>query len=149
MVCRPEEDQRIELGLLGSERRDHFIKQSEHRGVTPKVVDVDQCGGAIKGAHRCESKIVGAIIVLSELVGRGNQCTKRATPLHTVIRRTDRKAIFVPCELTAAPVSLVLDESSRLLNDLNLEWFRHDDCPLRRAVDLTLKGTTRGLSWFP
>jgi hypothetical protein len=60
-------------------------------------------------------------MIAGDLVGRGNQSPKRATPLNAVIRRTDRKAILVSCEHTTAPVALVLNQSTRLFNDLELE----------------------------
>ena len=96
---------------------------------------------------------MGVLIVVGDLVGRGNQSAKRATPLHVVIGRTDRKAVLVPCELTAAPMALVLDESARLLDNLNLEWFLRvrqlagpavRRCPA--ACDTAVRGTARGLS---
>jgi hypothetical protein len=100
---------------------DHLVEQSEHRGVTPQVVDVDQGGGAVQGPHSLESKIVGVIKIVGHSVGRGNQCPKCATPLCAPIRRRDRKAISVSCELTTAPAPLILNKSARLLDNLDLE----------------------------
>jgi hypothetical protein len=41
---------------------------------TPHVVDVDECGAAVKWSHGFDGKIVGSTVVIGDLVSRHNQC---------------------------------------------------------------------------
>jgi len=42
--------------------------------MTPHVVDVDECGAAVKWSHGFDGKIVGSTVVIGDLVSRHNQC---------------------------------------------------------------------------
>ncbi len=42
--------------------------------MTPRVIDVHECGSAVTRAHGFVSKLVGSIEVMGELISRRNQC---------------------------------------------------------------------------
>src|SRR5262245_55171047 len=95
--------------------------------MTPRVIDIDECGAAEKRSHGADSNFVRQAVIVGELVSRGNQSTERATPVCPDIGRTDGMGIDVPCEFATAPVLLVFYERPSLFDDLNLEWFRHNN----------------------
>src|SRR5262245_31372543 len=95
--------------------------------MTPHVIDVHECGGAEKRSHGTNSNFVRLIVIVGELVSRCNQSTQRATPLCPAIRRTDGTGINVSCKLATAPVLLIFYKRPSVFDDLNLEWFRHNN----------------------
>jgi hypothetical protein len=39
-------------------RSNHFVEQREHRGMTPRVINIDECGAPVQRAHGFDGKIV-------------------------------------------------------------------------------------------
>jgi hypothetical protein len=111
--------------------------------MSPHVIDVDQRGAAMQWSHSADRKVVGPIKVVGDLISRGDQSAKGATPLCPAIRWTYGQGIDVSCELTTAPVPLIFYESPSLFDDLSLEWLRHDN-----ALSLQLQFVSVSL-FFP
>ena len=93
--------------------------------MTPHVIDVDKRSAAIQWPYSTDRKFVSPTKVVSDLISRGDQSTKGATPLGTAIRWTYGQGFHVSRELATTPVLLIFDESSSLLDNLTLECFRH------------------------
>ena len=53
---------------------DNFVEQRKHRSMTPRVVDVNECGGTVTWTQGFMPKLVSRIGVMSELVSRRNHC---------------------------------------------------------------------------
>ena len=95
--------------------------------MTPHVIDIDERGGAEKRPHGADRNFVCLTMIVSELVSCCNQSTKGAAPHCPAVSRAHRMGIDVSRELAAAPVLLIFYKRPSLLDDLNLEWFRHDN----------------------
>ena len=91
--------------------------------MTPHVIDVDKRSAAIQWPHSADRKVVSPTKVVSDLISRGDQSTKGATPLGPAIRWTYGQGIHVSRELATTPVLLIFDESSSLFDNLKLKCF--------------------------
>ena len=91
--------------------------------MTPHVIDVDKRSAAMQWPHSADRKVVGPTKVVGNLISRGNQSAKGATPLCPLSVGHTGQGIHVSCELATAPVPLIFDKSPSLFDDLMFECF--------------------------
>ncbi len=104
-----------------------LVEQGERSRMTPYVVDIYERGAAAKWPRSTYREVARPTVVVCNLVSRRNHSAQAAAPYCSAVRGTYRNAITVSGKLTTAPVPLIFDKSSSLFENLNLEWFRHDN----------------------
>ena len=90
--------------------------------MTPDVVEVYQCCGAVMRPQRFVSKPMSCVVVIGELVSRRNHCALDRTDSRFDRSWRHDSAIYVQSKMALTPILLIRNQLASTFNNLDLEW---------------------------
>ena len=97
--------------------------------MSPHVIDVNKCGGAVVWSQGVVSELVRGIVILGELVSRRDHCAQSAPP-HCAGRAWENaNSSSIEREMATTPMLFICDKGASRFEDLYLYRSRHEYSP--------------------
>jgi hypothetical protein len=119
-------------------RRDREVEQGQYGSVAVDIVDVREAGGPDDGPHGDHRNLLCTFEVAHQLMSRRQKRAKGTTLRGVAVGWANREAPRIPRKVARTPMPLVLNQSSRSLQNLKSRRLRHVKSPRLRLLKVKL-----------